>query len=174
MDTKYPELFRSRTGKVDRDARILNPCSSSKKRASRVFNDLSIVPLTSPAPTPFPPSTINETEAVSQFQARDFKKGKPSTACAPISTKSFYRTFNRFARDLYLERKLLEQDTRAAPVLFDLKGKLIEERVLRRYTNKKGQLFAAEAEINMPSSCKDIRTLSPPNPFLPPQSPHKS
>ncbi len=153
METKYPELFASRSGKIARDASVLNPCSRFQKRASRVFNDLSIAPLSTPPTTLFLQST-NEDRAV--VHAQDIGREGNIKLCAPIATKSFYRTFNRFARELYLERRINGEDIIGAPLLFDLNGRLIAERKLRRWT-RKGGLFAAEAE--MPSSCKDIRML---------------
>jgi hypothetical protein len=156
MDTKYPELFTSRSGKITRDTSVLSPCSKFPKRASRIFADLSIAPLASPPPTLFP-STIsqNQDHYQSPLRVSKYKKGIIPIPCSPISRKSFYRTFNRFARDLYLERRELGERITGLPLLFDLKGDLIPEQQLRKWS-KKGLLF--EAEAKMPSSCKDIRT----------------
>lgn len=151
MDTKYPELFQSRSGQTARDASVLHPCSRFQKRASRVFNDLSIAPLAFRPSTTFAQPT-NEQEALAE--AHEVPKGSIFKPCAPIHTKSFYRTFNRFARDLYIERKDLGEDIIGSPVLFDLKGQLIEESKLKKLS-RKGGIFEKPAE--MPSSCKDIR-----------------
>ncbi|CZR63773.1 related to PET191 protein, involved in assembly of cytochrome oxidase [Phialocephala subalpina] len=148
MDAKYPELFASRSGKVGRDISVLDPCSRFGKRSSRVFNDLSRTPLSTTPSTLF--TSTNEPQAVRQAQYIG-KEGEIKI-CAPIATKSFYRTFNRFARDLYIERRTKGEKIIVAPLLFDLKGHLIGEQTLRRYS-KKGGLF----EFEMPSSCKDIR-----------------
>lgn len=132
MDRKYPQLFQ---GGTTSQSSVLNPCAKFIHRSSRV-RDLPhtfLEPVTPPPPFSTPP------------------KPAELPACAAVSAKSFYRAFNCFSRDLYLFRKENTIRVKAALLLFDLTGSLIDEEFLKKI-QRKGPLFS-----EMPSSCKDIR-----------------
>jgi hypothetical protein len=150
MDIKYPHLFqpRLRSGKTfpSDDASFLHPCSQYPHRASRVRS----LSFTSLGP---PPSLQSNSEP-------DPLGIQP---CSAIHTPSFYQAFNRYSRALYLTRQENNIPITTVPLLFDLKGSLLDERHLKQLA-KKGPLFA-----EMPSSCKDIRKLPPPVPIQRPE-----
>jgi hypothetical protein len=145
MDKKYPHLSqaRLRSGKTfhSDDGSFLHPCSQYPHRASRV-RSLSSTSLG-------PPSSPQQNSEPDPFGIQP---------CSAIHAPSFYQAFNRYSRALYLTRKENNIPIITAPLLFDLKGSLLDERHLKQLA-KKGSLFE-----EMPSSCKDIRKLFP---FLP-------
>jgi hypothetical protein len=136
-DIKYPHLFQPglRSGKTfpSDDRSFLHPCSQYPHRASRV-RSLSYTSLG-------PPSSKRSNSEPDPLRI---------PACSAIHTPSFYQAFNRYSQALYLTRKENIPIT-TVPLLFDLKGSLLDERHLKQLA-KKGPLFE-----EMPSSCKDIR-----------------
>jgi cytochrome c oxidase assembly factor 5 len=130
MDQKYPELFRSREASADFS--VLSPCAQLPRRFSRV-RDLSLTFLG-------PPPASSELHS---------PLGAPH--CSAIHAPSFYQAFNSYSRDLYEFRKANKIAIRTPPILFDLSGQLLSEKILRRFA-RKGALF-----VKMPSSCQDIR-----------------
>lgn len=68
-----------------------------------------------------------------------------------IDRKAFYQAFNRISADLHLERREKKIPITYPPVLFNLDGKVID--IQAKDKNQLKNLF------EMPSSCKDIRTL---------------
>jgi hypothetical protein len=132
MDLKYPQLFRPREASADFS--VLNPCAAASQRFSRV-RDLSYTFLGPPT------------------ASSDLSRPLGVPHCPTIHAPSFYQAFNSYSRDLYEFRKANKLPTPTTPILFDLSGQLISEKVLNRFA-KKGLLFG-----KMPSSCKDIRKL---------------
>lgn len=71
--------------------------------------------------------------------------------CSAIHAPTFYKAFNSYSRDLYQFRRANKLPTPTLPIIFDLSGRLISDKTLKRF-RRKGLLFE-----KMPSSCKDIR-----------------
>jgi hypothetical protein len=134
MDQKYPELFRPREASADFS--VLNPCATAAQRFSRV-RDLSLTSLGPPTASSDLPGPL----------------GVPH--CSAIHAPTFYKAFNSYSRDLYEFRKANKLPTPTLPIIFDLSGRLISDKTLKRF-GRKGLLFG-----KMPSSCKDIRKNTP-------------
>lgn len=134
MDQKYPELFGSQGASAEPS--VFNPCALLPHRSSRV-RDLSFVFLG-------PPTASSDLYS---------PLGVPH--CPAVHAPSFYRAFNSYSRDLYQFREADNLPIPTPPILFDLSGRLISEKILLRFA-RKGVLFG-----NMPSSCKDISKMDP-------------
>jgi hypothetical protein len=131
----YARLRSGRTFHPD-DISFLRPCSEYPHRASRA-RSLSFTSLGPPSS----PQSNSEPDPLG------------IQPCSAIHPPSFYQAFNRYSRALYLARKDTNIPITTVPLLFDLKGRLLDERYLKQLA-KKGPLF-----VEMPSSCKDIRKL---------------
>jgi hypothetical protein len=130
MDQKYPELFRPREASADFS--VLNPCATAAQRFSRV-RDLSLTSLGPPTASSNLPSLLRVPH------------------CSAIHAPTFYKAFNSYSRDLYEFRRANKLPTPTLPIIFDLSGRLISDKTLKRF-GRKGLLFG-----KMPSSCRDIR-----------------
>ena len=144
MDRHFPQLFRS--GKTSSGATFCTPCARYSERSSRA-KGLDVI---LGRPDDFPLKKLN---------------------CTSIHPALFYQTFNSRSRSLYLARKVHNLPLPYPPLIFNLDGRFIDvgkwwprgQFYFKAEYNLPEYIAAQEKKLygaEMPSSCKDISTLS--------------